>query len=307
MDRATIDVEAASAYVRGRRTLEGGYCFYRTPSWGVEEPNAPDTLAALGSLRLLEVAPAQPHQTADWLLSLQAPGGGYATLTIGWASLRALALLGRGPERSPDSWLSAWSEQLLEERPTRQPRPWLLELLRLAELFELRGVTPDRARLTRLLERSVAAHGGWPRDAAELETTGVVSELIRRARLEPVAARSTVAFLQACEDPALGLRTTPDAAATTVGALWGGVTVARNRLQALRHPEAIAASIALLQRRDGGFGERHRALTTLRDTWLALRAWSTLAELQAPGSAAEKAGGGGSAEASRGQPGPDRR
>jgi len=38
--------------VIGRRTPEGGYCFYRTPEWGVEEPDARDTLAALKTLRL---------------------------------------------------------------------------------------------------------------------------------------------------------------------------------------------------------------------------------------------------------------
>lgn len=39
--------------------------------WGVEEPNAPDTLAALESLRLLGVEPPEPERTARFLRRLQ--------------------------------------------------------------------------------------------------------------------------------------------------------------------------------------------------------------------------------------------
>ena len=66
-----IDREAAGRYVLSRRTAEGGYCFYRTPQWGVEEPNAPDTLAALGSLRLLGIAAPAPQATGRWVHALQ--------------------------------------------------------------------------------------------------------------------------------------------------------------------------------------------------------------------------------------------
>lgn len=39
--RGCLDRAAIGRYVVGRRTPEGGYCFYRTPQWAVEEPNDP--------------------------------------------------------------------------------------------------------------------------------------------------------------------------------------------------------------------------------------------------------------------------
>jgi hypothetical protein len=52
-------------------TPHGGYCFYRTPEWGVEEPNAPDTLAALASLRIVGVDPPELETTVRRLRGLQ--------------------------------------------------------------------------------------------------------------------------------------------------------------------------------------------------------------------------------------------
>ncbi|HVM65123.1 MAG TPA: hypothetical protein VMU14_09705, partial [Acidimicrobiales bacterium] len=78
----------------GRRTVTGGYCFYRVAAWGVEEPNAPDTLAALESLRLLRTPPPGATATVQWLRDLQSADGGYPTRVIGWAALRGLDVLG---------------------------------------------------------------------------------------------------------------------------------------------------------------------------------------------------------------------
>jgi PEP-utilising enzyme, PEP-binding domain len=78
---AALDREAALRYVLSRRTPEGGYCFYRKPKWGEEEPNAPDTLAAMESLRPLDVEPPEPERTERFLCSLQDEDGDYPTLT----------------------------------------------------------------------------------------------------------------------------------------------------------------------------------------------------------------------------------
>ena len=100
-DRDVIgfDIGAVGAYVLSRRTPTGGYCFYRTPAWGVEEPNAPDTFAALESLRLLGLEVPEPDLTRTWLRSLQDDQGGFTTLTVGWAALRGA----RTPPRWPTS------------------------------------------------------------------------------------------------------------------------------------------------------------------------------------------------------------
>jgi hypothetical protein len=70
---------------------------------GVEEPNAPETLAAVESLRLLGVEIPEPEATVRYLRSLADDEGGYPSLTMGWGALRALDALGTSPARSPPS------------------------------------------------------------------------------------------------------------------------------------------------------------------------------------------------------------
>ena len=271
-----IDREAAGRYVLSRRTAEGGYCFYRTPQWGVEEPNAPDTLAALGSLRLLGIAAPAPQATGRWVRALQSRNGSYSTLTIGWAAVRALDLLGLEPDHSPLGWLSSWVPVVLRSHGRREWRGALLDALRLLELSRLLGVVLDgnqRRALTRLLAAAADGEvGRWARPGADLETTAVAVRVIELGDVASAGAAATEELLRSCEDPVLGLRLAPDAAATSVGALWGGLAIARARELRLRYPQAIGHSIGLLQRPNGGLGARDRAIPTLRDTWLGLRA-----------------------------------
>jgi hypothetical protein len=273
---AAIDTASAARYVLSRRTPGGGFCFYRAPRWGVEEPNAPDTLAALESLRLLAVAVAEPQAIAGWLQGVQNDDGGYTSLTIGWAALRALDLLGASPCRSPQAWLSGWADRLLGPAPaTRDLRAALGNVSRLAQLMDLS--TSQRAAAAQLLAAAADPLGGWARPGADLETTAVAVQLGQLAHLAAPDAAAVEGFLRRCEDPALGARISPQARATTVGALWGGLQLAVLLGIAPRHPAAIAESLARLQRPDGGLGVRHRAVSTLRDTWRGLQASHLLA------------------------------
>lgn len=94
--------DAAARYVLGRRTPEGGYCYYRTPEWGVEEPNAVTTLE---SLQILELPAPETAKTGRWLRSVQADDGSFPIVTIGWAAVRGLALLDMRPRHCPLPWL----------------------------------------------------------------------------------------------------------------------------------------------------------------------------------------------------------
>ncbi len=279
---ATVDRDAAARYVLSRRTPEGGFCYYRTPIWGVEEPNTPDTLAALDSLRLLGVEPPGAAVTGRWLDSVQNGDGGYPSLTIGWAALRALELLGLLPSVSPTAWLTAWAQRLLEA-PRTTTQDWRTALdgvLRVAELLDLDA--GQRAELADLLTVSADPQGGWARPGADLETTAVAVQLANRAGTVPQHTDRVLGFLRGCEDAALGMRLRPDAQVTTVGALWAGQELAKTLRILPRHPAAIAASLGLLQRPNGGLGARHGAVATLRDTWYGLRAELLLDELDRP-------------------------
>lgn len=270
-----LDWAAAGRYVLGRRTPEGGYCFYRTPQWGLEEPNAPDTLAALESLSLLGIDIPASGRTARWLRSLQDGSGSYPTLTIGWAALRALEVLAVEPACAPDRWLHGWVEALAGRDRSRDWRVAIIDALHLLELVRLRHGALGRCErdsMTAVLDAARAPDGGWARPGADLETTAIAVRLAQlvepRWRPDPQLA----AFLSRCEDELLGLRLAPDAQATSVGALWGGLALGRVLGRRLCYRDAVGQQLALLQRPDGGLGARHRAVSTLQATWLGLEA-----------------------------------
>jgi len=280
---ACLDAEAAGRYVLSRRTPLGGYSFYRTPEWGVEEPNAPDTLAALECLRLLGIPVPEPEQTAGWLRGLQDREGGYPTLTIGWAALRALALLRCVPDRSPAAWLAECEAALARSHRARDWQGTLRGALHVAELRRLGAAASVDAGgdpFDELLDATRDPHGGWARPGPDLETTAVAVQLADPRRLSAEARAATSEFVRHCEDRVLGMRLQPDSGATFVGALWGGLELA----QALRlkpsYPGAVGECLGDLQRGDGGLGARHFAISTLRDTWRGLDAAQLLDHLE---------------------------
>lgn len=274
-----LDRGAAARYVLSRRTPGGGFCFYRTPVWGVEEPNTPDTLAALASLSLLGIEPPAPAATARWLRGVQNDEGGFPTLTIGWGALRALELLGMSPHRSPRAWLMDWAQRLVSARRA-EPQDWHVALesaLHVAELLDLGS--GQRDGVAGLLAASADPRGGWARPGADMQTTAMALQLAHRAGAPAPDLDKIEAFLRGCEHPALGMQLRPDAQVTTAGALWGGLAVADALGVLPRYLVAVSASLALLQGPDGGLGARHGAVSTLRDTWHGLCAATFLDEL----------------------------
>ena len=272
-----FDRGAIERYVLGRRTPDGGYCFYRVPEWGVEEPNAPDTLAALETLRLLGIPAPEPETTVRFLRSLQGGDGSYPTLTIGWAALRALDVLAAEPVRPPATWLRSLQPMLLARTGARAWRGALREALRLVEALSLTDSGPGidgrgRAQCAELLAAARDPRGGWARPDADLETTGAAGRLVVACGLDPTGLDGGGGLLRRCEDPVLGLRLAPGGRATSVGALWGGLVVAGAAGVRLRFPAAVSGSLVQLQRPDGGLGPRHRAISTLADTWRGVEA-----------------------------------
>lgn len=272
--RAILDEGAAADYVLSRRTPDGGYSFYRTPDWGIEEPNAPDTLAALDSLRLLGVEAPGVATTVRWLRELQVDDG-YATLTIGWSTLRSLDLVGARPRRSAAGWLRACVRRLSErDVEDASPAGAIADALRIAEAAALvgEGVVADaRPGIATLLEATWDSAGGWARPGADLETTASALEAARAAGL-PSPRSHLIRFLGACADERLGYRLSPQAQATSAGALRAGLVLARGLGVPPLQGDAVARSLRLLQRPDGGLGARHWAISTLRDTWRGLQA-----------------------------------
>ena len=70
----------------------------------------------------------------------------------------------------------------------------------------------------------------------------------------------------------LGFRLGPDARATAVAALWGGLDILHSVGEPPRHPRAVAMTLVLCQSPNGAIGARHRAIATLQATWRGLEA-----------------------------------
>ena len=274
---AVLDRDAALRYVLSRRTTQGGYCYYRTEKWGVEEPNAPDTMAALESLRLLGVERPEPQRTELFLRSLQDEDGDYPTLTIGWAALRGLAALGAEPSHSPGLWIWRRVDDLLRRPAAREWSGAVTDLAHAGDLVCLIHAVsdpPTREAFTRMLDEARDPHGGWARPGADLETTGVAVHLMTQLglRLSPGARAGVEALFARSQDRTLGLCLATQSRAVSAGSLWGGLTICQVLGLRLAYPDAAATSLVLLQRPDGGLGQRDRAISTLHDTWVGLDA-----------------------------------
>ncbi|WP_414039819.1 prenyltransferase/squalene oxidase repeat-containing protein [Acidithiobacillus sp. M4-SHS-6] len=277
-----IDRGAAIHYIRGRRCPQGGYSFYRTPEWGVEEPSAPDTFAALDALRLLGEPAQDAEQSVAWLQSLQNGNGSWPTLTIASAADAALALLNGTPRHDPSSWLRGqWAHRVKR----KSNRAWegalvgLHQLLQLVQHYLPQLLVDEGNALSVILAQARDPSGVWSIDGPDLESTSTALALANMAHWPLPNVSSVSDWWHLCEDPILGLRMTPTAGQTTAATLRSGLDIALSLDLHPRHPRAIATQLYLMQHPSGGFGARHRALATLQDTRQALCAVESLSRL----------------------------
>jgi hypothetical protein len=187
------------------------------------------------------------------------------------------------PKFSPDPWLRGRLEAFCRCDGPRDWRAAVIDAVHLCELIQLRHNTirrSERDSIAALLVAARASDGGWASPGADLETTAMGLRLAQLLNLRWCPDPFLAAFLGRCEDELLGLRLTPDAGTTSVGALWGGLALSHAFHQRLRYLGAIDRQLVLLQRPDGGLGARHRAISALQATWLGLEAADLLDRLQ---------------------------
>ncbi len=265
-----IDHDAAARYVLGRQGASGGYSFYRTPEWGIDEPNAPDTGAALSALRRLGIAAPRRDATVAYLRALQDDGGGFPTPIIGRAVLNGLAALDATPLRTAKAWARAVCDQALgaHDGATRAALAAARRGLEILGACALSPTEHDRRAVVALLDRLAAPGGGWTTPLADLESTADAVAIGLEVGVPVLeAARS---LLEACEHPRLGFRATPSSSSAPVHTLRGGAWLAAQLGVAPRFLEALIDNVVALQRPSGGFGRNHGALATLQDTSCAL-------------------------------------
>jgi len=178
---APIDVEACYQYVLGRQTGHGGFCFYRHAEWGVEEPNAPDTWAALEVAAKLNRQVPKPLKCVTWLGAQQDRFGRYWTLLIGYAALMALRRLHAEPERDPKPFILEWSERLqLAAGNPRCGQGWLSGAQRCMELrlvYDIAVTATVQRTISKALTSLRGSAGGYGSPGANLPDTALALTL----------------------------------------------------------------------------------------------------------------------------------
>ena len=280
---ADFDVEACYRYVCSRQTSEGGFCFYAYPQWGVEDPNAPDTCAAVQIFGLLGAPTPAADKCIAWLAAQQDAAGGFQTAVIGHAALKALRLLRAEPRRSPQQFLCKIAEGLHIAAPNLQNRDgWLVSALRCIELWrchDMAVTAPMRAGIASALKRLRRVDGGFGAPASNLLETATALTLATAVGLSVDA--DVLAYARRCEGGPLGFNITPFAISSSVETQLSG-------LQVLRHFGAQPQCAVLIrefakscQTPLGGFGRTPGAIARLDDTLHALQILVILGELEA--------------------------
>ncbi|MCX6690251.1 MAG: hypothetical protein NTZ39_11285 [Methanoregula sp.] len=198
--------ETTIRYIRDRRCVSGGYCFYR-----LDEPNAGDTFHALASLAMLGTFPNDDDATRSYLRTFQHPEGRFSNVNVGHAVIRSLMMFNERPLIDPPNWILS-----LLVPPGDSVRPVesssLFEhLYLLTDLCTLLGIaipTDIKSEIIRAVFRYQHPDTGfgYPRSTI-IETAHALA--ILEALGYPVLSTGSEVFLKQCEDPAFGFLAVP--------------------------------------------------------------------------------------------------
>lgn len=276
-----VDTEACYRYVVDHQTREGGFCFYAYRAWGVGEPNAPDTHAAVEILALLGRPVPAREPCVQWLRAQQDDDGSFSTLVIAHAALEALRALGARPEKDPRAYLRETARSLGLTAGEREPTRWVAGARCCIELWEKWGLEPDRmmrVRLRTLVTRLRRAGGGFGASGASLPETAAAVAL--GAAQEGDVAREVLAYVRRCEGPPYGINIAPSALSSDLESQWAAAWLLTRIGAQLRYAALMRGFVALCQSPDGGFGRSPGSVPRLSDTLLALRTLGVLARMR---------------------------
>lgn len=275
----SIDVDACYRYVLTRQTVEGGFCFYACHEWGVEEPNALDTYAAVIILGLLGQPVPQIEKCKAWLQAQQDSADGYQTLVIGHAILKTLRTIGAEPVHDPRPFIREIAQAAGFTDPSGlQASGWLRNALRCADLFREFGIAltePMCRTMAAALGRLSGDDGGFGVPGTNLLDTGVAVELAAGLSL-PVSPKA-LDYARRCEGSPFGFNLTPSAVTSNLEVQRAGLKVLDYFGTSPHDQVLIRSYVASCQRADGGFGRAVGAITGLVESMWALEVLSMLA------------------------------
>jgi hypothetical protein len=197
--------ETTIHYIRERRCVSGGYCFYR-----LDEPNAGDTFHALATLGMLG-ALQDDSDTLLFLSTFQHTDGCFSNVDVGHAVIRSLNLLGEQPHTDPANWILS---SLLPPGNTIRPveSSSLFEhLYLLTDLCTLLGIAIPADKKNEIIRAVLRCQYpdtgfGYPRSSV-IETAHALA--ILAALGYPVSSTGSTEFLIRCEDSAYGFLAVP--------------------------------------------------------------------------------------------------
>jgi hypothetical protein len=269
---SAIDIDACYRYILSRQTRQGGFCFYTHPEWGVEEPNAPDTWAALEVIAKLGRPTPKPLRCIAWLRAQQDGFGRYPTLTIGNAVLKALRRLRAEPERDPRPFLLEASEGLQLAVPNAgRGEGWLLSALQCVELLLLYDIVVS-AHLQRTVQNALdtlrGSEGAYGAAGPNLPDTALALALAVAVGLPPPV--DALSYARRCEGPPHGFNITPHATSSALESQRAGMLIHRHFGEPPCDPGRIRRFVAACQSASGGFCRVPGAIPRLDDTLCAL-------------------------------------
>ena len=268
-----IDLDACYRYTVSRQTSVGGFSFYRHPEWGVDEPNAPDTCAAVEIMAALGQAMPNVPSCVAWLRAQQADSGDFPTWTIGHAVLKALRYLGERAGRDPHPYLLECAERLSVSAAKARVHPgWLLQAARCVELFrvlELDLPSAFREKIPKALASLRNTDGGYGATGSSLPESVQALELSLEIGVPGPTELSS--FARQCEGPPQGFSIAPHSASSALETQLAGLQILQHFAIRPRRPAEIESYVASCQMATGGFGRAPGATERLDDSLHALQ------------------------------------
>lgn len=290
--KCLLAVAQAAAYIRGRQSPSGGFCFYRYGD--VDEPNLGDTYYAVSALRLFGIEVPHALEAADFAAQARIFGLNYLyflafTLDrLGLGSrvggkplelIRGLSITVPRATRSLDS--SAWLESVrktirLQQRfaPSGPDAPGTSETQTAGCATAERAAEGERryVRISEFLE-GLMKRGGlgvgdnlWDTCLA----VGIGSMLGLRASQE------IVAFVDSLQQPPFGFMMTARSTMSSLDVAYAGARCcALLELPVRREREVLELTLAC-QSANGGFAHAPTALPNLEHTYRALQTLALL-------------------------------
>jgi len=292
-------IAKAAAYIRGRQSPSGGFCFYRYGP--IEEPSLGDTYYAVSSLKLFGIEVPSPRQVARFVGESRIFGVTYLYFCA--FTLDRLGLASRvGAEALQQ--IDALSIRLPQEgRETAWTRlidrsGWLesaRKTLRLQRRFgrfgpeQARGRTPADdycVSATRIaVEGRRYAHAAqFIREVLARGEFGVRANLWDTYLALAVAAllaieltAETTSFVDSLQQPPFGFLMTAHSTMPNLDVVYAGVRCCRLLNLPIRHEREVSEFLLACQTTDGGFSHAPAALPNLEFTYRALQTLALLA------------------------------